>query len=129
MAIAFISKVDEQKNQTAQQQNRIQRSLTLNMSNLHSNSNRSSSSTSCLTNALNEVNEKLIIKLVIIVVYSTSQAQILTLHDTQATSLHHVDKSNVFYWLWEDLIAFFCFFFFREKGGVGGYNLETAPVI
>ena len=76
-------------------------------------------------------------KLVIIVVYSTSQAQILSLHDAQATSLHHVDKSNVFYWLWEDLIAFFLFFFFgfflvfvfREKGGVGGYNLETAPVI
>ena len=50
-------------------------------------------------------------KLVIIVVYSTSQAQILSLHDAQATSLHHVDKSNVFYWLWEDLIAFFWFFF------------------
>ena len=104
------------------------------MSNLHSNSNRSSSSTSCLTNALDEVNEKLIKKkIVIIVVCNTLQAQIFTLHDVQAISLHHVDKSNAFYWLWEDLIAFFCFFFlfffFREKVGVGGYNLETAPVI
>ena len=61
--------------------------------------------------------------------YSTSQAQIFTLHDVQATSLHHVDKSNVFYWQWGDLIAFCCFSFFHGEGGRGGCNLKTAPVI